>query len=104
MKIEIDFVLKNDPDGKLHDLIKQRFMDVYKWTEMDNGRGLTHYDEIFDNTKSALKYARELFISVTQYVAAAEGISLFFDKAVFSVDNHIEIDNAPYNPILNVRP
>lgn len=33
MKIEIDFVLKNDPDGKLHDLIMRNFIDQHHWFE-----------------------------------------------------------------------
>ncbi len=86
MKIEIDFVLKNDPDGKLHDLIMRNFIDQHHWFENPYKDGVECDVNGIQNNNEGLKYGRELFAVIAQQVADKKNTVLEFEKVTYVIN------------------
>lgn len=86
MKIEIDFVLKNDPDGKIHDLIMRNFIDLHNWFENPYKDGVECDVGGIRNNVDGLRYARELFAVIAQQVADTENAVLEFEKVTYVIN------------------
>lgn len=100
MKIEIDFVLKNDPDGKLHDLIMRNFIDQHHWFENPYKDGIEcDVDGIVD-IEEAMQYGRDLFTETAKQVAANENTVLRFERVTYVINFIVR----EYDPTKRIEP